>query len=137
MAIPMLETATLRFKALGHPARLRILAALRDGELCVCQVTALLHLAPSTVSAHLADLRRAGFLTERRDGRWVYYGLASGADARRVLAGVWAALAGDRCVGADARAARVLRAVPVEEFCRMDEAAAVALTAAERRGTDA
>jgi len=132
----MLDTATLRFKALGHPARLRILAVLRDGELCVCQVTALLQLAPSTVSAHLAELRRAGFLTERRDGRWVYYGLAAGRDARRDLARVWAAVAGDLRVSADARAARALRGIPVEEFCRMDNAAAAALTTDTRTGID-
>lgn len=136
MAIPMLETATLRFKALGHPTRLRILAALRDGELCVCQITALLQLAPSTVSAHLAELRRASFLTERRDGRWVYYGLATGADVRQDLARVWAAVTGDRRVSADARAARALRRVPVEEFCRMDEVTAAALTAEEHAGAE-
>jgi DNA-binding transcriptional ArsR family regulator len=132
----MLDTATLRFKALGHPARLRIVAVLRDGELCVCQITALLQLAPSTVSAHLAELRRAGFLNERRDGRWIYYGLATGADARRDLARVWAALADDDRVSADARAARVLRGIPVEEFCRMDDAAAAALTTDRRPGIE-
>ncbi len=137
MAIPVLDTATLRFKALGHPARLRILAALREGELCVCQVTALLTLAPSTVSAHLAELRRAGFLTERRDGRWVYYGLATSAKVRRDLARVWDALAGDPEVRSDGHAARRLRRIPVDEFCRMDAAATAKLTAGRRQGTDA
>ncbi len=50
-----------RYKALGHPVRLRILAMLRDGGLCVCQITAVLGLASSTVSAHLAELRRAAW----------------------------------------------------------------------------
>ena len=47
-------------KALAHPGRLRILAMLRGGPLCVCQMTAVLKLAPSTVSAHLSELRSAG-----------------------------------------------------------------------------
>lgn len=115
---PLLAAASVH-KALGHPARLRILAAVGEGELCVCQITALLELAPSTVSAHLADLRRAGLLAERRDGRWVYYGLAqSGASdtGRRWLSGLDA----DPTVLADAEAVRRLRAIPVDEFCALD-----------------
>ncbi len=128
----MLDAATLRFKALSHPARLRILAALREGELCVCQVTALLGLAPSTVSAHLAELRRAGFLTERRDGRWVYYGLATDGSVVGDLARVWESLSGDPDVTSDVRAARRLRKIPVEEFCRMDDATTARLTMGAR-----
>ena len=70
-----LQSAIGVLKAMGHPVRLRILAMLRGGELCVCQMTALLDLATSTVSAHLADLKRAGLVTERKDGRWVFYRL--------------------------------------------------------------
>lgn len=62
-------------RALADPARVRALLALRDGELCVCQITALLKLAPSTVSKHLAILHQAGLVTQRKDGRWVYYAL--------------------------------------------------------------
>ena len=58
-------------KALANPARLRILAALERGECCVCQLTAVLELAPSTVSAHLSELKRAGFLLDRKDGKVV------------------------------------------------------------------
>ena len=58
-------------KALANPARLRILAALEQGECCVCQLTAVLELAPSTVSAHLSELKRAGFLLDRKDGKVV------------------------------------------------------------------
>ena len=60
-------------KALANPARLRILAALERGECCVCQLTAILGLAPSTVSAHLSELRRAGFLLDRKDGKIVFW----------------------------------------------------------------
>lgn len=62
-----------RFRALAHPARLRILAMLAEGELCVCQLTAVLGLAFSTVSTHLAELKRSGLVGERKAGRWVYY----------------------------------------------------------------
>jgi DNA-binding transcriptional ArsR family regulator len=60
-------------KALADPSRLRILAALRERELCVCQVTELLRLAPSTISKHLALLQHAGLVASRKTERWVYY----------------------------------------------------------------
>ena len=59
-------------KALGDPNRLRILNALRHGELCVCQIIELLPLAQSTVSKHLAILRSAGLIESRKSGRWIY-----------------------------------------------------------------
>jgi DNA-binding transcriptional ArsR family regulator len=63
-------------KALADEKRLRILMALVDGELCVCQITELLELAPSTVSKHMSILRQARLLEARKDGRWMYYRLA-------------------------------------------------------------
>jgi len=60
-------------KALADSNRLRILIALRRRELCVCQITELLQLAPSTVSKHLAVLQGARLLDSRKDERWVYY----------------------------------------------------------------
>jgi len=62
-------------KALADPARLRIILALRDRELCVCQLTELLGLAFSTVSKHLSILQHAGLITARKDQRWVWYRL--------------------------------------------------------------
>lgn len=115
-----LARATATFKALGHPARLRILAMLREGGLCVCQVTALLELAASTVSAHLAELRRAGLVLERKEGRWVVYSLSAEAVTRALLDDLWALLRDDPQVAADARLLRGLRRVPVEELCRVD-----------------
>jgi DNA-binding transcriptional ArsR family regulator len=49
--------------------------ALRNKELCVCQITELLKLAPSTVSKHMAILKQAGLIKSRKDERWVYYRL--------------------------------------------------------------
>jgi len=62
--------------ALADESRLRALLALRRGELCVCQITALLGLAPSTVSRHISLLQQAGLVQTRKNGRWVFYRLA-------------------------------------------------------------
>ncbi len=63
-------------KALADESRLRALCALEGGELCVCQIIALLDLAPSTVSKHLTILRAARLVESRKDGRWMYYRLS-------------------------------------------------------------
>ena len=60
-------------KALSDIQRLRILMMLRRGELCVCQIIAVLGLAPSTVSKHLSILSGAGLVDFRKEGRWAYY----------------------------------------------------------------
>jgi DNA-binding transcriptional ArsR family regulator len=115
-----LVTTVDAFKALGHPFRLRILAMLRGGELCVCQMTAVLDLAASTVSAHLADLKRVGLVEERKEGRWVLHRLAEREETVALLEPVWRSIVRDPRVEADARLLRDLRRVPVEELCRVD-----------------
>jgi DNA-binding transcriptional ArsR family regulator len=115
-----LSSTVSRLKALAHPVRLRIVAMLRGGELCVCQMTAVLDLAASTVSAHLADLKRAGLVEERKKGRWVFHRLAESAEARAHLGPVWGSLAKDPQAEADARLLRELRRVGVEELCRVE-----------------
>lgn len=60
-------------KALSDQNRIRMLMALSGGELCVCQITELVGLSPSTVSKHMSILRQAGLVEGRKDGRWVYY----------------------------------------------------------------
>jgi ArsR family transcriptional regulator, arsenate/arsenite/antimonite-responsive transcriptional repressor len=62
-------------KALSDENRVRTILALRNGELCVCQIVELLQLAPSTVSKHMSILRQARLVNTRKDGRWVYYSL--------------------------------------------------------------
>jgi ArsR family transcriptional regulator len=62
-------------KALADETRVRILMALRGGELCVCQITELFGLAPSTMSKHLSILHQAGLVESRKADRWVYYRL--------------------------------------------------------------
>lgn len=71
----------LRFKALGDPARLRLLsliAAQESGTACVCDLTAPLGLSQPTVSHHLKVLREAGLVTSKRRGTWVHYSLVRG-----------------------------------------------------------
>lgn len=70
----MKKTAHL-FKALADETRLRILALLANGELCVCDLMATLELPQSTVSRHLAYLRNTGLVEDRRQGVWMYYHL--------------------------------------------------------------
>lgn len=64
------------FAALAHPLRLRSLVLLAaEGELCVCELTHVLDVAQPTVSRHLAQLREAGVVRDRREGTWVHYRL--------------------------------------------------------------
>lgn len=67
------------FKALADETRLRILALLSEGELCVCDMVAVLQLPQSTVSRHLSYLKNAGWVVDRRQGLWVHYRLANAA----------------------------------------------------------
>ncbi len=64
------------FKALSDETRLRILALLSSGELCVCDLMAALVLPQSTVSRHLAYLRNAGLVEDERRGVWMFYRLS-------------------------------------------------------------
>ena len=64
------------FKALGDETRLRIIALLSHGELCVCHLEEALSLSQPNISRHLSVLRSAGVVEPRRDGTWVYYRLA-------------------------------------------------------------
>jgi ArsR family transcriptional regulator len=75
------------FKALADEDRVRIVALLTHGELCVCHIEEALGQSQPSVSRHLAMLRAAGVVESRRDGNWVYYRLAaqSDTDCRRQL----------------------------------------------------
>jgi len=67
--------ASRLFKALGDETRLRIVALLCHGELCVCHLQEALGLSQPAVSRHLAVLRAAGVVADRRERKWVYYRL--------------------------------------------------------------
>jgi ArsR family transcriptional regulator len=143
MTMTRLARVVQMHKAIGHPVRLRLLSMLRTGPLCVCQMTVVVKLAGSTVSEHLSELRKAGVITDTKDGRWVEYRLAENAAAQQVLAATWNELEGDSHVQADALVLRELRRIPLDELCSVDLdlgriarprlAAAVAKAAALRR----
>jgi ArsR family transcriptional regulator len=63
-------------KALGDETRLRVVALLSHGELCVCHVEAALGLSQPNVSRQFSLLRAAGLVDSRREGSWIYYKLA-------------------------------------------------------------
>ena len=107
-------------RALADEKRVRTLLALRNGELCVCQITELFGLAPSTISKHLSILFQAGLVESRKDGRWMYYKLpGKGSPAiREAIRWVEKALAGDLRVAEDRRSLkRILKQDPAE-LCR-------------------
>ena len=104
-------------KALAHPGRLRMLAMLRGGDLCVCQMTAVLGLAASTVSSHLSDLRRSGLVTERKSGKWVHYHLVHSGPLADLVCQALRVADHDDQLGADARVVDDLRRIPLETLC--------------------
>jgi ArsR family transcriptional regulator len=64
------------FSALAHPARLHILEMLREGEVCVCHIQAVLRQRQAYVSQQLMALRQAGLVTARKEGLRVFYGIS-------------------------------------------------------------
>ena len=68
------------FRALGDPTRLRLLALLARGEVCVCDLVDALRVPQPTASRHLAALRRSGLVTVRKQGLWSYYAIAPAGD---------------------------------------------------------
>jgi ArsR family transcriptional regulator len=75
-----LADVEILFQALADRTRLRILALLVTGEVCVCHIHESLQLPQPKVSRHLAYLRRAGLVETRRSGLWVHYRLAAASD---------------------------------------------------------
>lgn len=135
MVQPPLPTLVDQLKALSSPYRLRILAMLREGELCVCEMTDVVGLAPSTVSQYLSDLRKAGFVTDRKVGHWVHYALAHEAFPVAVLGVLWPRLSEDPTIASDRRSAleartRLPRACSIEPESKDSPACA----ACERAG---
>src|ERR671921_1386073 len=70
------DRAARLFHALSDSTRLAILERLRFGERCVCDLTDALDAAQSRLSFHLKVLKDAGLVTDRREGRWMYYTLS-------------------------------------------------------------
>lgn len=70
-----LAQAARWFHALSDETRLEIVRRLGSGERCVCELTDAVGAAQSRLSFHLKTLKLAGIVTDRRQGRWVYYAL--------------------------------------------------------------
>lgn len=68
-----MERHTALLKVLADPTRLKLFKLLLHRELCVCQLQSLLGVSQPAVSQHIARLREAGLLRERRSGSWTYY----------------------------------------------------------------
>ena len=116
----------LALKAAGDPTRTRILKLLEGGGLCVCQVQAVLGLAPSTVSKHLAVLKLAGLVADQRDGKWIQYALASEATnpyVAPILALLHGPLDRDPAVLADRQRLRMVKRIPLAALCQLPPAA--------------
>ena len=107
-------------KALGDQNRVRTVMAVKDGELCLCQIIDLLQpLAPSTVSKHVSLLLQAGLLELKKDGRWRYYRLPRGKTppvVRDALRWALQSLNNDPVVDRDAKVLQVVRKKDLEEL---------------------
>ncbi len=115
----------LAMKAASDPTRTRILKLLEGGGLCVCQVQAVLGLAPSTVSKHLSLLKLAGLVEDRRDGKWIEYALSEEArhpHVKPILALLRGPLDRDPIVLADRKRLREITATPLTELCDLPAA---------------
>jgi len=73
------------FKALSEETRLRIIKLLEHGELCVCDIVAALDMIQPKVSFHLAVLKEAGLIKDRRQGKWIHYSIDDSDLFRRFL----------------------------------------------------
>ncbi len=107
-------------KALADESRLRILMGLRRGELCICQITALLEMAPSTVSRHLSLLDQAGLVEKRKAGKWAYCrlpGAAAPPVVKQALALVSQALNPTDRIAQDANRLEAIKNLSLEELC--------------------
>ncbi len=118
---------TLFAKAFADPTRIRILVALRAGELCVCELSDAMEMAQSNLSTHLQVIRQAALVTTRKDGKWVYYGLEPGHSAliNTVLAHYQDALHADKRLQRDRE--RISQRLELREqgrcirgFCQLD-----------------
>ena len=105
-------------KSLSDETRIRALLALREGELCLCQIIDLLGMAPSTVSKHMDQLYQAGLVQRRKQGRWHYFRLAgheSSVTVQKAIRWVMDALANEPQLKADAKQLCCVRKKDLEE----------------------
>jgi len=80
-----MEKLSIIFKALSDETRLRIIKLLEHGELCVCDIVAALDVVQPKASFHLGVLKEAGFIKDRKQGKWIHYSLNEADLFRRML----------------------------------------------------
>lgn len=108
-------------KALSDQNRVRAIMALKGRELCVCQIIALLGLAPSTVSKHMSILRNAKLVESRKAGLWMHYRLPDrpSPQIRKAIAWVCGSLENNETVKKDGVQLKKILKMDVEEICKM------------------
>jgi len=122
-----LRTLVEQLKAVSHPLRLRVLALLEPGELCVCQIAETLQVPQSSVSEALRELRRAGFILERKEGRWVFVSVVPRKQASPLLKGILADAGSLPEVLEDRLRAQTVKAVAIPVVCsRVQKSASAA-----------
>jgi DNA-binding transcriptional ArsR family regulator len=110
-------------KALADENRVRVIMAVAERELCVCQITELLGLAQSTVSKHMAILKQARLVEARKEGRWIYYRAVNGeidtpCEARAAIDMLRAALIDDETIRYDEKTIEHILKTDPEILCR-------------------
>jgi DNA-binding transcriptional ArsR family regulator len=108
-------------RAMADETRLRVLLALAEKPLCLCQIAELFGLAASTMSKHMSILQQAELVDGRKKGRWMHFALAgngSGKTVRQALA--WAARSteGDERIAADRKRLREVLKIDPAQLCR-------------------
>lgn len=107
-------------KALSDQNRVRAIMALKDRELCVCQIIALLGLAPSTVSKHMSILRNAKLVESRKAGLWMHYRLPDSPSPRirKAIEWVSGSLETDDTAKKDAVHIKKILKIDLEDICK-------------------
>jgi DNA-binding transcriptional ArsR family regulator len=115
----IISESTEALKALGDISRCRIVMALVNCELCVCQITELFNLAPSTISKHLYILKKANLVQSRKNGRWIYYKLDTANKSNNKLIG-WLknSLEKDSVIQNDCKILKSILKKDPEELCQ-------------------
>lgn len=81
-----IKRISLLFKSLSDPTRIRILLLLSNKPLCVCEITEVIKLAPSTISKHLSLMSASSILDSKKIGKWVYYEINKSKSAEYIIA---------------------------------------------------
>lgn len=127
-----MKSILLITNALAEESRLRIVAGLRQGDLCVCQIAELLGLAQSTVSKHMFILKTAGLVESRREGKWIYYLRPQkelSPAVQKVLRWVDSVTDDDRQIAADSR---IIQTMIREGLCSFPDRRVIARSQADK-----